>query len=429
LVSRTANAYTSPSRRNLDGFGTMTFGRPLLSQEVAWVLHELNTGLPTRNGLARPSQPTAAKQARSMLRLRLSIGLIALFPLLQPLPAAADIIVGVAAPANESGTEIRRAAQAAAKQINAEGGVLGKRIAVIEADDGCNADQGAEAARSLVEHRVAVVIGHPCASAASAAGPIYAINNVVLLGMTRHPALTEKRAGSTIFRVAGRDDRQGAIAALYLARNFPGSPIALVRDTSRYAWRIANDARAALDEAGFTDVLSAVVRGGQKDYVKLVAKLKAAKTEALFFSGFPPEAGLLLRQMRTAGVEAAFIGSETLATAQFADTAGPAVSGVRILMMHDLSRGPAATSLMEARDGRPTTGPFLLTSAAIEAWRAAAQQAGSTEPDAVSAALNGDTFQTVLGPVSFAENGDANRPAYDVVMWVRDAWRVVGQGR
>jgi branched-chain amino acid transport system substrate-binding protein len=132
--------------------------------------------------------------------------------------------------------------------------------------------------------------------------------------------------------------------------------------------------------------------------------------------------------MRAAGLSTAFIGSETLATAQFTDTAGPAASGARILMSHDPARRPAAPRLMDARDGLPATGPFLLTSAAIEAWRGAAQQAGSTAPDAVSAALNEGTFETVLGPVSFAENGDANRPAYDVVTWTMDAWRVVDQG-
>lgn len=377
---------------------------------------------------SRPSHPVAANGAWSR-RLRPHAWLIALFPLLQPLPACADIIVGVAAPTNGSGTEIRRAAKAAAKRINGEGGVLGERVTVIEADDGCNGQQGARAAQSLVERRAVVVIGHPCASAASAAGPVYASNNVVLLGMTRHPSLTDKRSGSTIFRVAGRDDRQGPSVAAFLLRNFPGSPVAVVGDASRYSRRITNDTRAALNEAGFTEVLSAAVWGGQKDYAKLIDKLKTANTEALFFAGFPLEAGLLLRQMRAAGLSTAFIGSETLATAQFIDTAGPAVSGARILMSHDPAQGPAAPRLKDAHDGRSSTGPFLMTSAAIEAWRGAAQQAGSTAPDAVSAALNAGTFETVLGPVSFAENGDANRPAYDVVTWTMDAWHVVDRGR
>ncbi len=429
MLSRIANAQTVPYRRNLTWFGTTTLDGPPHSQEDAQACHEMTTALPAPpKGFPRASHPVAANGARSR-RPRLRTWLIALFPLLQPMPACADIIVGVAAPTNESGREIRRAAQAAAKRINAEGGVLGERIAVIEADDGCNAEQGARAAQSLVKRRVVVVIGHPCASAAGAAGPVYASNNVVLLGMTTHPALTEKRSGSTIFRVAGRDDRQGPSAAAYLLRNFPGSPIAVVRDASRYARRITNDARTALNEAGFTEVLNAAVWGGQKDYTKLIAKLKTANTEALFFAGFPIEAGLFLRQMRAAGLSTAFIGSETLATAQFTDTAGPAASGARILMSHDPARRPAAPRLMDARDRRPATGPFLLTSAAIEAWLGAAQQAGSSAPDAVSAALNEGTFETVLGPVSFADNGDANRPAFDVVTWTMDAWRVVDRGQ
>lgn len=359
------------------------------------------------------------------MRHPLHAWLIALFPLLHPLPAGADILVGIATPPNGHGAEIRRAAKVAVKRINTEGGVLGEHIALIEADDGCTGEQGNKAAQSLVERGVIVVIGHPCASAASAAVPIYASNNVVLLSMSRHPALTEKRAGETIFRIAGRDDRQGASAAAYLSRNFPGKPIAVVCDASRYARRIANDARAALKEAGFTEVLSAAIWGGQKDYTKLIAKLQEANTEALFFAGFPLEAGLLLRQMRAAGLNTAFVGSDTLAPAQFADTAGSAASGARIMLSHDPARGPAASGQKDKRDGRPPTGPFLSTLAAIEAWRAAVRSAGTIAPYAVSTALQEGTFETVLGHVSFAENGDANAPAYDVVTWNMNAWRVI----
>jgi len=359
------------------------------------------------------------------MRYPLRTCVIALLPLVQPLPANSDILVGVAAPANGSRAEIRRAANVAAKRINAEGGVLGERITLIEADDGCSSEQGNKAAQSLVEHGVVVVIGHPCASAASAAGPIYADNNVVLLSMTRHAALTEKRAGEMIFRIVGRDDRQGASAAAYLSRNFSGSPIAVVRDASRYARRIANDTHVALKEAGFTEVLSAAVWGGQKDYAKLVARLQAANTEALFFAGFPLEAGLLLRQMRAAGLTTAFVGSDTLAPSQFADTAGSAIFGTRILLTHNPARGPAAAGLKAILDGRPPTGRFLTSFAAIEAWRAAVRRAGSIAPDAVSTALHEGTFETVLGHVSFAKNGDANVPAYDVVTWNTDAWRVI----
>ncbi len=385
----------------------------------------MDTTLPAPlNGLPRPNQAVAAHKTPFKWHL-LRTWLIALFPLLQPLPASADILVGIASPKDGPGAEIRRAAKVAAERINTEGGVYGKRIKLFETDDGCNGEQGSLAAHSLIERDVAVVIGHPCASAASASVKVYVSNNVVLLSMTRYPVLTEKRAGPTIFRVPGRNDRQGASAAAYLSRNFAGRPIAVVRDASRFACRVINDAHAALKEAGFTDVLSAAIRGGQKDYSKLIAQLQAANTEALFFAGFPLEAGLLLRQMREAGLSTAFIGSDTLAPAQFADTAGSAATGARILLSHDPARGAAGTSLKVKPDERPPTGLFLTTLAAIEAWRAAVRKAGSIAPDAVSAALQEGTFETVLGHISFAENGDSNVPAYDVVTWNMNAWRSI----
>ena len=385
----------------------------------------MHTALPkTPKGWLRTSQRLAANRTTTMQRMLLA-WLIMFLPLLQPQTATAEIFIGIATPANGPGAEIRRAAKVSAERINAEGGVLGELISLIEADDGCNSEQGSKAAQSLVDRRVAVVIGHPCGSSANAAGHIYAANSVVLLGITRHPALTEKRAGEVIFRVAGRDDSQGASAAAYFSRKFRDKPIAIVRDASRYARRITNDLRAALKRAGFTEAMSAAVWGGQKDYSKLIAKLQAANTHALFFAGFPLEAGLLLRQLRSAGLSTVFVGTETLASAQFADTAGSAASGARILLPHDPTRKLAASGIEHQGVERPATGPFLNTFAAFEAWRAAVRQEGSIRPNAVSAALKRGTFETVLGYVSFAESGDANLPAYDIVTWKNDAWRTI----
>ena len=79
--------------------------------------------------------------------------------------------MGIVTPPNGQGAEIRRAAKAAAEQLNAEGGMLGERVMAIDADDGCSGEEGNKAAQYLVERGVAVVIGHSCASAASAAVP------------------------------------------------------------------------------------------------------------------------------------------------------------------------------------------------------------------------------------------------------------------
>jgi branched-chain amino acid transport system substrate-binding protein len=361
-------------------------------------------------------------------RVRLRLGLSVLLTIAGLARAAhADIVVGVAVPVQgtraETGREILSAARLAAERFNAVGGVLGEHVTVISADDGCQADKAEAAAKSLVEQGARLVVGHPCAAAAVAAAKVYAQSATLFIApATRHPALTAPRAGPTIFRLSGRDDRQGAAAGAYLARKFASKPIAIVRDASLYAKKLSDGALAALRQAGRTDVTTATIAGAQKDYGSLIAKLAQVNVSAVFFTGFPLEGALLLRQMRARGLRSLFLGGDALAAPQFAETAGDAAEGVGVLLPAD----PSRTLDEKARRNFPganPVGPFLTAYAAMESWKAAATAARSLEGSAVAGILQQGRTDTVLGPVKFDPDGNADLPAYDIVWWRRGAWR------
>ncbi len=350
----------------------------------------------------------------------------------RPLPVAAELIVGIAVPTEGSkaaaGNDIRRAATIAAEQLNESRDDLGEPIEIVTVNDGCAPKQAVEAAQDLIARGVKVVIGHPCASAAIAAAPVYAQAGIVFIApLTGHPALTDERAGPTIFRLAGRSDGQAGAARDYLAQTFPGQPLAIISDGSRYARQIVNRLHANLKEAGFAEILIGSVKGAQKEFSALVAKLQEANTQALFYAGLPMEGALLLRQMRTAGLKTAFIGSDALATKQFVDAAGPTVSGVLILLPNDPAHAQGAAALPEELkigDLKPS-GAFVSTRAAMEVWADAVRRAGSSEPEAVSAALQHGAFDTVLGQISFNEIGDAEVADYALMAWRQGAWRPI----
>jgi branched-chain amino acid transport system substrate-binding protein len=350
------------------------------------------------------------------------------FAALAACPAAADVLVGVAVPARGPeaivGADILRAARLAAERFNAEGGAAGERIAIVEADDGCATQPAEDAARALIERHVAVVIGHPCGSAAVAAARLYAEAGVPFIAAaTRHPALTDQRAGPAVFRLAGRDGHQGTIAGNFLAREFAGKPLAIVYGGSVYSKELAAEATAALKAAGRADVPTGTIASGQKEYGPLVGKLAGAHVEAVYFAGYPIEAGLLLRQMRAAGLQAAFFGSDTIAGEQFAQAAGEGAEGAGTLLPYDPVRSLSPEALRTAFPKAEPTAPFVLAYAAMEAWRGAVQQAQSTAGDGVAKALQGSGFNTVLGRLTFDPKGDAELPAYDIVWWRDGAWR------
>jgi branched-chain amino acid transport system substrate-binding protein len=344
--------------------------------------------------------------------------------------AAAEIVVAVAAPLSGqrqvTGEAVRHAAERAVGAINAAGGLLGERVGVIVEDDGCEAAKAAAVATSLVERKPAAVIGHPCSGAAVTAAPIYAAANLIFIAPgVRHPALTDPRAGPTVFRLAGRDDRQGEAAAQWLARTAARGRIGLIHDRTRYARTIAEDTAKRLRAAGVAPQPMLTIVAGRQDYDAIARSLKERGAEVAFFAGYPSEARVIVAGFRRLGLDTPFLGSDSLATPEFAD--GPGADALKISVL--VAREPAAEGPWrenEARDGGgadAASSPAALTYAAVEVWAEGVRQANAFEPKAVSGALERGTIKTsALGPVSFDDNGDARVVSFAPAVWNGASW-------
>ncbi len=153
---------------------------------------------------------------------------------------AQDIAIAVVGPVTGSnaalGEQMTRGAKMAVADINAKGGVLGKKLDLIIADDACDPKQAVAAANDVVGKKVVFVAGHYCSSSSIPASAVY--NEASVLQMTpasTNPALTDdaaKKGWNNVFRACGRDDVQGGIAGKYLADRFKGKRVAIVHDKS-----------------------------------------------------------------------------------------------------------------------------------------------------------------------------------------------------
>jgi len=356
---------------------------------------------------------------------------LALLLTAKPCTAAAEIVIAVTAPLSgahqATGEAVRKAAERAVRVLNDAGGLLGERVGLIVEDDGCDSGKAAVVAKAIADRRPAAVVGHPCSSAAVAAAPFYAAAGVVFIAPgVRHPALTAKRAGATVFRLAGRDDRQGDAAAQWLLRMAPGGRIGLIHDRTRYARAIAEDAARRLKAAGVAPLPMRKIVAGRRDYDAIVRGLKDARAEAVLFAGYPAEARVIVAGLRREGLGTHFLGSDSLATPEFADMAGADPERLRILLAHEPEVDPQwRTTVAFREDGVAGAASALaaLTYAAVEAWAEGVRLANSFEPNAVSAALIRNAAKTsALGPISFDEEGDARIVSFAPAVWNGRSW-------
>lgn len=346
------------------------------------------------------------------------------------LGAAAEVVIGVGAPLSgrqaELGAAVRSGAERAIAAINASGGLLGDRLVLAVEDDGCESAKGAESARALAERRPAVVVGHPCGSAASGAAGVYTAGPIVFIAAgARNPGLTQPRAGPGVFRLAGRDDRQGAAAADWLARKAPGGRVGIVDDRTKYGRGIGQATAEAVKRGGIAPLPAIGIVSGQKDYDAVARSLVAANAEAILFAGFPAEAQLILKALRAQGSAAHFLGSDALAAPDFQDVSAGDAERVRVLVPRTPSVADAWREVALKDGGTAASAPAAaLAYGAIEAWAGAVKRANSFAPDAVAVALGQSTATSALGDVSFDENGDARVPSFAPAVWGGTSWDV-----
>lgn len=296
----------------------------------------------------------------------------------------------------------RHAETLSAMLSGARRGAAGAELVIDEVDDGCDAARAEGAARDIVSRKPALVIGHPCPAAAIAAAKVYAEAGVVFIALgVRHPGLTDQRAGPTIFRLAGRDDRQGAEAAADLMAMASGGRIAIVQDRTAYARGLTAAIMAAIADAKGQPPAVVPIVAGRRDYDAEVAKLTAQPPAAIFFAGYPSEAAVVLRSLRKARITAGVIASDANATDEFAQAAEGSQSPVKVMV-----RG-AGSGGLDPRDLDDAAGR------AVALWRAA-REAG--DPAAVLAAQSG------AGAAAFDGKGDARIASFVAVPLVAGRW-------
>ena len=128
--------------------------------------------------------------------------------------AQAEIRIGVAGPMTGAnawfGEQYQRGAELAVEDLNAKGGVLGQSVELIVGDDFCDPDQAVALARKLVSDGVVFVAGHLCSHSSIPASKVYEEAKILMIAPSSASAKLTDEGGPNVFRVCGRDDRQGA---------------------------------------------------------------------------------------------------------------------------------------------------------------------------------------------------------------------------
>ena len=336
---------------------------------------------------------------------------------------AQDTTIAVAGPmtGGESafGRQLKNGAEQAVADINAAGGLLGKKLVLDIEDDACDPKQARSVAEKIASAKIPFVAGHYCSSSSIPASEAYADGNVLqITPASTNPQFTERGLWN-VARVCGRDDQQGTVAGDYIAKAFKGKNIAILNDKTTYGKGLADETKKALNKAGVTEKLFESYNKGDKDFNAIVSRLKLEKIDLVYVGGYHQEAGLILRQMRDQGLQTVLMAGDALADKEYASITGPAGEGTLFTFGPDPRNKPTAKSIVETFKAKniDPEGYTLYTYAAMQVWSGAVKKAGTTDPKKVMAAIKGNAWDTVIGTLEFDAKGDIKQLDYVVYKW------------
>jgi branched-chain amino acid transport system substrate-binding protein len=342
--------------------------------------------------------------------------------------ATAQVKFGMGGPitgANAAtGAQMKNGVQQAVDDINAAGGILGKKITAEFGDDVSDPKQGVSVANNFVADGVSFVIGHYNSGVTIPASEVYQENGILeITPASTNPTVTERGLWN-IFRTCGRDDQQGKVAGTYILAHFKDKKIAFVNDKTTYGKGLADETLKTIKAGGMHEVLYEGINTGEKDYSALISKIKQSGADLVYFGGLYTEAGLIVRQMRDQGVTAPLMGGDGITSDEFATVGGPGVVGSLMTYGPDPRNRPEAKDVVakfRAKGFEPES-YTLYSYAGVQIIAQAAEAAKSADPKKVADMMHsGMPFKTVIGNISYDKKGDVTRLDYVMYVWKKDA--------
>lgn len=307
------------------------------------------------------------------------------------------------------GISPKKGAELAIDEINANGGINGKKLELIAEDSKCDPKEAVNAINKLVNvDEVKFIVGGMCSSETLAAASIAESNKVIMVS----PVSTNykvSQAGEYIFRTVASDALQGKKAAeLVYQKGFRKAAILYI-STNDYGPGLEKVFKEEFTKLGGQVLISEGHAAGDSDFRTQLTKIKAANPDVLFIPSQMPENSLAVKQAKELGIACQIIGTETMQDEKFTQTVDEAANGIIFTSFAEYkgSQADAFSAKFKAKFGEEKAIYSDYAYDAVYALEKAMAACKNPEDSVcVKAELYKTSFIGATGSVGFDENGD-----------------------
>ena len=305
----------------------------------------------------------------------------------------------------------------ALEELNAAGGVLGRKLELITEDNQTKNGESATVAKKLIARdKVVALVGEVSSGRSLEVAPIAQNSKIPMIApAATNPEVTKK--GDYIFRVCFIDPFQGTAMAKFAQEDLKAKKVAILFSVSNaYSVGLAKFFRETFTQNGGTVVTEMSFSEGDKDFRAQLTAVKAAGVEAVFVPSYYTEAALIVRQARSLGLNVPFFGGDGWEAPQLLEIGGEAMEGCYYSThFSPQDTAPAVQEFVAKYKARWNETPDAFSALGYDAGYVlvdAIKRAGTTDGpqlrDALAATRN---FKGVTGVTTIDANRDASKPA------------------
>ncbi len=336
--------------------------------------------------------------------------------------AAQEVVIGHVGAISGAGAHLGKdnenGAKMAIDDLNAKGFKINGKVVkfvLLTEDDGADPKQGTTVAQKLVDAKVNGVIGHMNSGTTVPASKIYFDAGIPQISPSATTPQYTKQKFNTAFRVVANDDKLGGTLGRYAIEKMQVKRIAVIDDRTAYGQGVADEFIKGVKSKmpGIHIVGREFTNANATDFNAILTSIKAKDPDLIFFGGMDSVAGPMLRQMKSLGIKAKFMGGDGICTEALARLAG---DGLADGMLTCAEAGGVMSGQEKAMDNFVVRydkkykvevqmyAPYAYD--AVMTMATAMQNAKSAEPAKYLPELAKVHYMGITGPISFDRYGD-----------------------
>jgi len=320
------------------------------------------------------------------------------------------------------GKDNENGAKMAIDELNAKGVMIGGKKVKLELqpeDDAGDPKQGTAVAQKLVDSKVVGVIGHLNSGTSIPASKIYSDAGIPQISPSATNPKFTRNGYKTTFRVVADDVHLGGTLGRYAVKELKGKSIVTIDDRTAYGQGVAEEFAKAVKASGGAIADAQFTTDKATDFTAILTAIKAKKPDVVFFGGMDAVAGPMIRQMKSLGINAKFMGGDGICSGELPKLAAGAMADGQVVCAE--AGGVEGTQKAgmdtfyknyKAKFGLDVQvyAPYVYD--AMNVLVAAMVKAGSSDPKVYLPVLaKTEGYKGVTGTISFDEKGDVKNGA------------------